>query len=447
MIYEEMNLSQLKDKVRNQISIIYPVFKKTNVHYLENSLLAIIVYGKNDTRYELFNFNHPDGELNHDETVLLNLDPDFLFAYESRYFKRYLKDKVYDIDLFQWFYLNKPYELEFSLERVYAERGFIEVGELIPMTKHFEYAENITINFNNSLNDARNGDYSLQNYRKYSESIFDTLVDLEYNGVRINESVLERLKIPLDGKFALTKYNLFTKTGRPSNSWRGINYSALGKEDGSRELIVSRFMNGQIVEFDYDAFHVKLIALLLGYDLGSENIHMKFGKEYFKKSTLTAEEYEMSKVITFRQLYSETVEYNSSFFDVVSKFKNELWDLYTSKGEIELPIIKRKLKGHNYQKMTKSKLFNYYIQGYETLYSVITLRKIIDILKDYNSLMILYVYDAYILDYDPADGAGLLLKILDCMSDSNISAHIKMGENYNEMKNCPGNLLTLGATL
>jgi len=35
------------------------------------------------------------------------------------------------------------------------------------------------------------------------------------------------------------KYNPYTITGRPSNAWRGVNYAALNKTDGSRKSFIS----------------------------------------------------------------------------------------------------------------------------------------------------------------------------------------------------------------
>ena len=53
--------------------------------------------------------------------------------------------------------------------------------------------------------------------------------------------------------YEYTKYNIFTQTGRPANSNNGINYAALNKDDGTRTKYISRFADGYLAEFDYDA--------------------------------------------------------------------------------------------------------------------------------------------------------------------------------------------------
>ena len=44
-----------------------------------------------------------------------------------------------------------------------------------------------------------------------------------------------------------------------------FNFSAMNKRDGTRNKIRSRFDGGKIVQFDYDAFHIKLLAKVFNY--------------------------------------------------------------------------------------------------------------------------------------------------------------------------------------
>ena len=77
---------------------------------------------------------------------------------------------------------------------------------------------------------------------RYNRDITDVYYYLESNGIHTT------------GGIEYTQYNLFTSTGRPSNTFNGINYAALNKEDGSRNRFISRFENGMLVEFDFDAY-------------------------------------------------------------------------------------------------------------------------------------------------------------------------------------------------
>ena len=40
-----------------------------------------------------------------------------------------------------------------------------------------------------------------------------------------------------------------------------------------------------LFEFDYDAYHLRLIADLIGYDFPDSSIHEHLGKLYFKKDS------------------------------------------------------------------------------------------------------------------------------------------------------------------
>jgi hypothetical protein len=68
-----------------------------------------------------------------------------------------------------------------------------------------------------------------------------------------------------------TEFNPYTITGRPSSGAARINLNSLNKEDGTRRMIISRHPNGRLVEFDYDSYHIRLIAKLIGFDLPSGN--------------------------------------------------------------------------------------------------------------------------------------------------------------------------------
>ena len=69
-----------------------------------------------------------------------------------------------------------------------------------------------------------------------------------------------------------SKYNPYTLTGRPSNTNNGTNYAALNKDDGSRNRFLSRFDSDVLVEFDFDAYHLRLIANLIEYEFPENRI-------------------------------------------------------------------------------------------------------------------------------------------------------------------------------
>ena len=64
-----------------------------------------------------------------------------------------------------------------------------------------------------------------------------------------------------------------------------------------------------MVEMDFDAYHLRLIADLLGYKFPDNcNVHEYFGKQYFGKEQLTKEEYEQAKGVSFQLIYGGIYE-------------------------------------------------------------------------------------------------------------------------------------------
>ena len=247
--------------------------------------------------------------------------------------------------------------------------------------------------------------------------------------------ILRFLEVP--GLFTKTgmeycKYNPYTLTGRPSNTNNGINYAALNKNDGSRDRFESRFDNGALVEFDFDAYHLRLIARLIDYEFPEESVHDHFGKFYFDTERLTTEEYEESKRISFRVLYGgipkefEHIEY----YRLVKQYIFKLWDSYNDRGYIETPIFKRRFYKKNYEEMNPQKLFNYLIQAYETEKNIKAVESVRDYLSDKETIIALYTYDSLLFDVSPNDGKKILKDIQKLMD---MPTKAKYGKNYGDM--------------
>lgn len=288
-----------------------------------------------------------------------------------------------------------------------------DILEIVPGCKHRELTTKLR-----TLPYTYTKDLDVKNFKHLIKDIF---IKIQKNGIQTKETL------------EYTKYNIFTRTGRPSNSNNGINYAALNKKDGTRAKYISRFAGGVLAEFDYDAYHLRLIAKLIDYDTPKESFHTHLGKLYFEASTLTSEQYEESKKITFRILYGGIPKELKKipYFDQVDTFIFKLWDIYKSKGYIETPILKRRFYKNNFEDMTPQKLFNYLIQAYETEMNCIRLRDIFEILEDKESKIILYTYDSFLFDISPNDGKKILKEISKLMKYPTI---LKIGRDYHNMQ-------------
>lgn len=291
-----------------------------------------------------------------------------------------------------------------------------DIFDIIPKNKHIERLK---------LIEARLETFDITEYDKYISEIYENRI------LPLFESIENNL-LYTKNKPEKSKYNLFTTTGRPSNSNGGINYAAINKDDGSRERFVSRYNDGKLVEMDFDAYHIRLIGSLINYKLPSTSVHEYFAKQFYGVENVTKEEYAQSKAMSFQVLYGgvpkelETIEY----FSKTKAYIFKLWDTYNYKGYIETPIFKRRLYKANYSDMNPQKLFNYLIQAFETESNICTMEKIMKFLEGKDTKLILYTYDAFLFDV-PSSELKIIKEIKNIM-DYPIKIHC--GKNYNDME-------------
>ena len=83
--------------------------------------------------------------------------------------------------------------------------------------------------------------------------------------------------------------------------------------------------------------------------------------------------------------------------------------------------------------MTPQKLFNYYIQAFETEYNFTMLSRLFKLLEDKKSKIILYVYDSILIDFAVEDGKEILQSIRSIVS-SDFPIKIKKGYTYSSLE-------------
>jgi DNA polymerase I-like protein with 3'-5' exonuclease and polymerase domains len=210
----------------------------------------------------------------------------------------------------------------------------------------------------------------------------------------------------------------------------------MNKEDGTRSAFCSRFENGILVEMDFDAYHVRLIARLIGYKLPTDSVHTYFGKFYFDTNTLTSDQYEQSKQITFRLLYGgiDSEFLSIPFFSEVNAFISNLWSTWKRQGYIETAIDKRPLTRDAFPEMTKNKLFNYYLQSLETEVSVRKLQLLLDHMSGMQSKLILYTYDSMLFDVHPTEYDEFTQSAQSILTTGNLPVKVAKGHIYSKMQ-------------
>jgi hypothetical protein len=206
----------------------------------------------------------------------------------------------------------------------------------------------------------------------------------------------------------------------------------MNKSDNTREFIIPQ--NGYLFEFDYDAYHLRLIAKLINYEFSEESVHTELGKMYFNKKELSKEEYKESKFISFRQMYGNVYKKyeHIEFFQKTKQFIQDLWETSNKQGYLELKGG-RQLQLSQIQEPNPSKLFNYLIQSMETYYNVISIKKVLDYLDFKESSCTLYTYDSILINYSQ-DNKIVLKDIKRLMESEGFKISVSYGKDYNNLK-------------
>lgn len=433
---------QLKKISCNKDCFINVINLNNNYSPLLTSISLIYYRNLEEDKGFIFPINHNDGfnlDINIVKDFLLN-HPKIYCLYKKDLIhllgKEFLSKKIIDINLIHL--ENSPHKLEIpdfkqSVAK-YIESSFkshSNLNSFIPITKHYEEQEYIY----NYIKDYIG--ITLKN-NWYNEDYIKAVYSIEKNGIMLD---LENFKQHYDisyPKFNIkndiiyTNYNIYNFTGRPTNSFNGVNFAALKKEGGTRKSFVSK--NNYLFEFDYSSFHLYIIAKLINYEFEEDDIHTYFGKLYFNKDVLTSEEYQQSKFISFQQMYgSVRKEYEEiEFFKQTKQYIKQLWDETNKLGYLKLKGG-REIKLSEITNPSSSKLFNYLIQSLETWYNISSLNKILPYLEDKKSNIILSTYDSILIDYHEDDGKLMLKEIKKLMESDGFKIKISYGKNYDEL--------------
>ncbi len=318
-------------------------------------------------------------------------------------------DDVRDLNWAYYMKTNQPYDFEQHLTNAHHHCYRLHydkqnINDVVPLVKHAEYFEPISKQL-------------YKEYQQHDQTILETLFDIERNGLKTYEKII------------YSEYNPFTSTGRPSNRFGGLNFAALNKTDGSRKQFISRYNNGVLVEMDFDAYHLRLIGEIVGYDFPNTSVHEHMAELYGLP-------YEEAKALSFKYLYGGITDdvSDNPFFSKVNDYIKLLWNDYETNNFVQSYIYNRKIHKKNLQDMNPNKLFNYMIQLMETENNIKILNELQPKLQQYNSKLVLYNYDSFLFDFDTNDGLDFLNMVKQTIeSGGKYPVKISRGVNYHEM--------------
>ena len=358
------------------------------------------------------------------EWLLGNTDRMFVLNKKEALYHFPYPDKLFDINFIQYPDLTGVFTPCHTF--YYRQHTSSPItNKLIPISKHYEECENMFDVVLPIIQQYRadNAVYAFNN-----GPLTRVFHAIESNGIKVDKQCFidcygKDLNYPQfnlhKGKI-YSQYNLYTLTGRPSNTYNSINFAALNKNDGERLCYIPA--NDKFVEFDMQGYHPRIIGDMISFNFGDRNTYELLG-ELLGVSTQEAKE------LTFKQLYGGVwAEYRDQpFFKDIVTLTDGIWDEYQYDGQYSTRnrIFIRDAE------MTQSKLLNYIIQSHETSNNVAMLDNILNYLKDKKTKLVLYTYDAFLFDYSKEDGKQLLTDIKEMI---HYPINIKQGKSYHGLE-------------
>ncbi len=431
-------IDALFNYISDRKTLLVPILCSPTIHCSINPVCAIYVYTEDDVE-RIVPIRHTEQISSFSEHLKRFLDLENIFVHDK---KTWLQiggnGSVWDIKTLWWYTYGEAYDESHyptATHTFYWRRHTTmpQVNCIVPLQKHLEMCQKIRhyawpMCMNAELSDS---------YQHFDSVYPEVFGQIESAGLCVTSDF--RMPELISNGFVYSSYNYHTVTGRPSNAYRGFNFAAMNKEDGTRDAFCSRFDQGALVEMDFDAYHVRLIGRLIGYDLPPGSVHEYFGQFYFDTKQLTQEQYEQSKQITFRLLYGgiDSEFLSIPFFQQVNNLVYKLWRQWKSRGYIETPVLKRMISKDSVQNMTANKLFNYFLQSVETEVSVQKLRQCHALLLNYETKMILYTYDSVLFDVPMQEAKELLPQLKQILEQGNFPVKCSVGDIYSKMTNIP----------
>ena len=264
----------------------------------------------------------------------------------------------------------------------------------------------------------------------FHDEFCEAFTKIELNGIGVNTNLISTFgnkmaKYVYDKKL-YQNYNFFTTTSRPSNSIHNLNFAALTPEH--RKCFSP--LNDVFVEFDFDAYHPRLIGDLVGYDFPNSSVHEYLSEKY-------GVNVDKGKTKTFQYLYGgipNKIADKIEFLNMTKNLINEMWIEFKNKKKINTHIYNRPLKEENLDNLNPQKLFNYYIQSYETERNVKLLIKLHQYLLSRKTNIVHYNYDSFLFDYDKSDGVQTIYDIKKILEENGFMTKTNVGLNYGEVK-------------
>ena len=287
-----------------------------------------------------------------------------------------------------------------------------DINSIIPITKLYEKCELVYESIKDILTNIKIPD-GFDFYNRIATNVFFLI---EQSGLGINYNSFNEIFKPrnplfntLDNK-VFTSYNLYNPTSRPTNTFNSVNFAAIPHSEEHRKCFKPQ--NNFFVEFDFDGYHLRLLADQLDYPLSKESAHKQLAESYFGTKDISDEQYKEAKQINFQAIYGKIPEEhkNLKIFKEIQDYIDAMWSSFTETGYV-WNTQSGKYFTKELKEMHPAKLMNYMMQSLETSNNIIILKDILEYLKDKKTFITLYTYDAILFDFSKEDKVEVLENI------------------------------------
>jgi hypothetical protein len=401
----------------NESSIVIPIWSDLDKHPMNNELSFLFV--RMDKTDFILIYNHIDGKSHHLD-LSTSTQPKWVWNKKGLLQMDTKIQNIFDISNYTFF--SKNYLLDFKPE----EQPFIshynrlgirnDLGKIAPLMKWSEYLKTIVDKLN----------LPTPSPSWMDDTMIPLLSDIERLGIEVDrEKFLDRFPHSnkhLKGNRIYTEYNPYTITSRPSNRHGGINFGALNKKDGTREVFVPK-PNHIYLQFDFDAYHPRIIGKMVHYPLPQTSVHQWLADQYGCG-------YDEGKGITFQILYGGVPDEFTEipYYNKVKVFIDELWDKVQQKGY--LSTLNRNIPLSSIEDPNPQKVFNYLLQATETELNIEVMKRLAD--KGLK-LPILYTYDSFLFEYGVDEDTSRAKEIKETLESLGFPVKADWGSDYSKV--------------
>jgi hypothetical protein len=361
------------------------------------------------------NFTHPDAKIFDGVLADIQLHPKSLVLNKKAMLYLGMTSGI-DLNSFMQYYVDDPIKIqdfytktiEHYLHHLHSSSN---VSKIIPLSKWIEFCKNVVGVIGRYFKPDMISDKCVAYCEDYTNVFYQ----------------IEKSDVPFNDELRHQNYFWYTTTSRPSNAWNSFNFSALNKSDGTRNHIHTRFDGGKLVQFDYDAFHIKLLAKILEY---------KFDRHPYlqlKDELNLSDDYSHIKTRVFQNIYGGISDdfLSHPFFQSIQAIIDELYDQYTTQGYVESWFYGKRFR--DIEGVSPNKLFNYFLQSLETEYNVKKIGEILKVLSGKQTKLVLYLYDAFVFDVHPEE-EYLIPTLQRLFETDNMTVKVASGTNFGDIE-------------